>query len=153
MGLQQILLIVLGVVVVGVAISVGVVMFQNQGYVANRQALAVELTQYGTNVITFWKTPLSQGGAGNNPDNLTMNALGPYIGFTQEASKMVAVQNWGITSENGQIRLASIDTDTYEVTLKALGNVTKGNKHPYVELLVDVLTGSISSTMSDAESF
>ncbi len=151
MGSQQILLIVLGVIIVGVSIAVGFTMFQNQAYAANRQALANEVAQYGALVIAFWKTPVNQGGAGNDPQNLTMSTLGQFIGFSQDTSKVVAVQNWGTSSENGQILLSAINTNTYKVTLKALGSEVKGSKHPYIELVVDVLTGTVSSTLSDAE--
>jgi len=64
MGTQQLLLIVLGVIIVGIAIAVGITIFNNQSYNSNMQAVASELSHYGSMVIQWWKTPRAQGGAG-----------------------------------------------------------------------------------------
>ncbi|NIS38712.1 hypothetical protein GWN26_11755, partial [Candidatus Saccharibacteria bacterium] len=46
MGQQQLLLIVLSVIIVGVAIAVGVNMFQSSAVDANRQAMITDLVNY-----------------------------------------------------------------------------------------------------------
>jgi hypothetical protein len=69
MGTQQILLIVLSVIIVGIAIAVGIMMFNNQAYNSNQSAIAGELQNYAAQVIQFWKTPVSQGGGGQDEAN------------------------------------------------------------------------------------
>jgi hypothetical protein len=64
MGTQQILLIVLSVIIVGVAIVVGITMFRNQAIKSNAQALAAEATNLRTEMVQWYKTPIDQGGGG-----------------------------------------------------------------------------------------
>ncbi|MDD4224566.1 MAG: hypothetical protein PHD87_08290 [Candidatus Cloacimonetes bacterium] len=68
MGTQQLLLIVLGVIIVGIAIAVGITIFNNQSYNANSNALASEANSYAAMAIQYWKTPQSQGGLGRSTD-------------------------------------------------------------------------------------
>ena len=51
MGTQQLLLIVLGVIIVGIAIAVGITIFNNQAYNANQQAVSQELNTLGSQII------------------------------------------------------------------------------------------------------
>jgi hypothetical protein len=64
MGTQQILLIVLSVIIVGVAVAVGITMFATQATNSNRQALVGELQNFGAAAMQYYKTPASQGGGG-----------------------------------------------------------------------------------------
>ena len=71
MGTQQILLIVLSVIIVGVAIAVGITMFSNQAYNSNQTALSGELQHYAAQVVSYYKTPIAQGGCGIIASNLS----------------------------------------------------------------------------------
>jgi hypothetical protein len=64
MGTQQILLIVLSVIIVGVAVAVGITMFATQATNSNRQALVGELQNLGAAAMQYYKTPAGQGGGG-----------------------------------------------------------------------------------------
>lgn len=64
MGTQQILLIVLSVIIVGVAVAVGITMFSTQASNSNRQALVGELQHFGAAAMQYYKTPAPQGGGG-----------------------------------------------------------------------------------------
>ena len=66
MGTQQILLIVLSVIIVGAAIAVGIQMFNNQAYSANKSAIAADAQSYAAQVVQYYKTPASQGGGSNS---------------------------------------------------------------------------------------
>jgi hypothetical protein len=66
MGTQQILLIVLSVIIVGVAVAVGITMFATQATNSNRQALVGELQNFGAAAMQYYKTPASQGGGGGS---------------------------------------------------------------------------------------
>ncbi|HNX00523.1 MAG TPA: hypothetical protein PLE74_12485 [Candidatus Cloacimonadota bacterium] len=65
MGTQQILLIVLSVIIVGVAVAVGISMFATQATNSNRQAIVAELQNFGAAAIQYYKTPSTLGGGGN----------------------------------------------------------------------------------------
>jgi hypothetical protein len=140
MGTQQLLLIVLGVIIVGVAIAVGIGMFQSQAYNSNKQALSVEMLNYATYVLQFWKTPRSMGGAGQVVANLETTACANYIGFSDA--------EMSTSSENGEFRLISIVGSV--VTLKALGREKRDDEFPVVTVVVDVTTGQITTDVSTA---
>ncbi|MDD2332710.1 MAG: hypothetical protein PHI68_08690, partial [Candidatus Cloacimonetes bacterium] len=100
MGLQQILMVVLGVIIVGVAISLGVVMFSGQAYRSNRTALISEINDFATLAFQYWKLPASMGGAGQNPDNIDPAFLASYLGFSDSYGKVVSIE-YKLQSENG----------------------------------------------------
>ena len=57
MGTQQILLIVLSVIIVGVAIAVGISMFNSQSYNSNKTAIASDAQGFAAQVVQYYKTP------------------------------------------------------------------------------------------------
>jgi Tfp pilus assembly protein PilE len=81
MGTQQILLIVLSVIIVGIAVSVGITMFNQQAFNSNRNACISDLNMFASQAQAFYKTPESHGGAGSDVANVTLDALGSWIGF------------------------------------------------------------------------
>jgi hypothetical protein len=143
MGTQQILLIVLSVIIVGVAIAVGITMFSNQAYNANQQAVSGELQNYASQVIQFYKTPTSQGGAGQDSTNVSTTNVATFIGFTGTSSSL--------TTDNGEFRVTGASGNT--VTLKGLGKELKSAKYPLVTTTVSLAAGTISSTVSSGTGF
>ncbi len=81
MGTQQILLIVLSVVIVGIAAAVGIQMFSSQSMNANRQSIAADAQQFAAQAITYFKTPVSMGGAGNTSSAFTSANVAAYLGW------------------------------------------------------------------------
>ena len=80
MGTQQILLIVLSVIIVGIAVAVGISMFNAQSLNSARQAIASDMNNYAVQAQTYWKTPTNMGGAGYTDARLTNALLRAYIG-------------------------------------------------------------------------
>ncbi len=84
MGQQQLLLIVLGVIVVGIAIVVGINLFNANAVSANRDAVVSDLNNLGSMAIQYYKKPLSMGGGANTftgwtiPTGLDSTANGTY---------------------------------------------------------------------------
>jgi hypothetical protein len=66
MGQQQIILIVLSVIIVGTAISVGLLMFQSSGISANRDAIIQDLNILVANARGYYMKPKSYGGGGRS---------------------------------------------------------------------------------------
>ena len=71
MGQQQLLLIILGVIIVGIAIAVGLSLFSAQSVASNKDAIVNDLGNLAATAYQFRIRPLSMGGGG-----------GVYTGFT-----------------------------------------------------------------------
>lgn len=75
MGTQQVLLIVVGVVLVGIMIAVGLFMFRDQAAANNRDSLSNDLVQLAAQAQKYYRRPDTFGGGGNSFKNLTLNKL------------------------------------------------------------------------------
>ena len=90
MGQQQLLLIVLGIIIVGIAIAVGVNMFQQSAVDTNRQAVISDLTNLAAKAQRFYRTPQELGGGAQNFQNFslgrldTANANGSFRCYTSD---------------------------------------------------------------------
>ena len=84
MGQQQLLLLVLAVVIVGIAIVVGINLFAANAVESNRTALIADLNNLYQLTTVFKKTPTYFGGGGNSfigfiiPTNLTSTPNGTF---------------------------------------------------------------------------
>jgi hypothetical protein len=98
MGQQQLLLIVLGVIIVGIAVVVGINLFNANATNANRDAVVSDLNNLGAMAQQFYKKPTSMGGGGNVftgwdatiPATLLTTANGTYVpGVTPQVVTIV----------------------------------------------------------------
>ena len=62
MGQQQLLLIVLGTIIVGVAVVVGINMFTTGAINAERDALLQEVNNIASSAAAYWRKPAALGG-------------------------------------------------------------------------------------------
>ena len=76
MGQQQLLLIILGVIVVGIAVAVGITMFTDNAVNANRDAVTNDLVNLAARAQQFYRRPTALGGGGNSFVGLTADAAG-----------------------------------------------------------------------------
>jgi Tfp pilus assembly protein PilE len=76
MGQQQLLLIILGVIVVGIAVAVGITMFQDNAVSANRDAVVNDLVNLAARAQQFYRRPTSLGGGQNTFNGLSSDASG-----------------------------------------------------------------------------
>lgn len=103
MGQQQLLLIVLGVIVVGIAVVVGINLFNANATSANRDGIISDLNNLGAMAQQYYKKPTSMGGGGNAftswtiPTGLDSTANGTYT--TTVAAQTVTLV--GLGTENG----------------------------------------------------
>ena len=65
MGQQQLLLIVLGVIIVGIAVVVGINVFTASSSSSNRDGVVSDLTNLASLAQTYYRKPTALGG-GNN---------------------------------------------------------------------------------------
>ena len=93
MGQQQLLLIILGVIVVGIAIAVGISQFGAHSTQANKDGVTASLVNISANAHQFRIRPVTMGGGGNS-----------YAGYVVP-SKMA-------TDDNGNYTLTSTSATT-----------------------------------------
>ncbi|MBI5464213.1 MAG: hypothetical protein HY966_04590 [Ignavibacteriales bacterium] len=85
MGQQQLLLIILGVIIVGVAIAVGLSLFSAQSIQANKDAIINDLNNIAANAYQFRIRPSSMGGGQGAytgyaiPSKMATNANATYV--------------------------------------------------------------------------
>jgi len=74
MGQQQLLLIVLGVIIVGIAIAVGISMFKSNSQSSNRDALVNDLNNLAAQAQQYYRKPTSMGGGAQKFDGFGLAA-------------------------------------------------------------------------------
>lgn len=126
MGQQQLLLIILGVIVVGIAVAVGITMFQDNAVSANRDAVTNDLVNLAARAQQFYRRPTSLGGGGNS-----FTALGTDV--TKLTKKP--------TNDNGTYTISSGGDQS--MTLQGVGT-EKADGTNYVTMTVTVLPDSFS---------
>ncbi len=77
--MQQILLIVLSVIIVGAAVAVGITMFSTQAINSNRSAVLSDMNTFAASALAYFKTPTNLAGAGSD-FSWTVNDIAEYIG-------------------------------------------------------------------------
>ena len=81
MGQQQLLLIVLGVIIVGIAVVVGINVFTASSLQANNDALISDLTTIGAMAQQHYRKPAAMGGGANSFDG-SADPGGNGVAFT-----------------------------------------------------------------------
>lgn len=141
MGTQQILLIVLSVIIVGVAIAVGISMFNSQAYNANKTAIASDAQAFAAQVLQWWKTPQSQGGAGGvAPADDMETIITDYLGLNGENA----------VNENGGYAITSADGTTVVITGR--GTAVRNDMRPQIETTITLATDGVTATATDVAS-
>ena len=75
MGQQQLLLIVLGVIIVGIAVAVGINMFQSSAVDANRNAIISDLAHLSSKAQQHYKKPTTLGGGSQDFNGFGLGTL------------------------------------------------------------------------------
>ncbi len=114
MGQQQLLLIVLGVIVVGIAVVVGINLFNASAEEANKDGIVSDCTNLGAMAQQYYKKPLSMGGGANAftgwviPTGLVTTANGGY-GAVPTATNVVIT---GTPTEYGWTIVTTVTATT-----------------------------------------
>jgi hypothetical protein len=75
MGQQQLLLIVLGVIVVGIAVVVGINLFNANAETSTQDSIVSQGTNLGAMAQQYYKKPVSMGGGGNSFTNFVTDVF------------------------------------------------------------------------------
>jgi len=110
MGQQQLLLIILGVIVVGIAVAVGITMFKDNAVSSNRDAVTNDLVNLAARAQQYYRRPTALGGGQGTFSGLTADAAG--------LKKLTSMPNG--TNANGSYTIMTAGTST-QVVLQGLG--------------------------------
>jgi Tfp pilus assembly protein PilE len=106
MGQQQLLLIVLGVIIVGIAVVVGINVFSSSSSQSNRDAVISDLTNIASMAQQYYRKPAALAGGGNTftgwtiPASLSSNGNGTFTA-TVTATSVTLVGNGNQTGNDG----------------------------------------------------
>jgi hypothetical protein len=125
MAQQQLYLLVLVLVILGLAVTIGVAMFQDNSASANRDAVANDLLSFGARAHEFYRRPIVHNGGG-----------GSFVGLTDDAPGLARITNLpGGKNGNGIYTIESAGTAT-QVVLEGTGNEMLPDGNPVTMRLV-----------------
>lgn len=116
MGQQQLLLIILGVMIVGVAIAVGITMFRDNAVSTNRDAIANDLMHLAAKAKHFYKRPTSMGGGGHS-----------FVGLTADAAGMLNLVTTNFSNNNNASYVIKTAGSATSVEFRATGKAPLDN--------------------------
>lgn len=127
MGQQQLLLIVLGVIIVGIAVVVGINVFTASAASSNRDAITADLTNLAAMAQQFYRKPVALGGGSNT-----------FTGWTvpkslEKTANMSAVVTATVAAQS--VTLVAVGTEA--------GNTSSTNVSVSVEVTPTGITASV----------
>ena len=137
MGAQQILLLILSIIIIGTTIIVGIILYKDQTYTANKTALVAEAKNYGNKVIRYCKDLASQ-----NNDNLPGAAVD-----TTMLKKYLGWANNIITTDAGTFKITAVSDSAIIIT--GYAKAQKKDKNPKVVVTVTFPEGKMDVVESD----
>jgi len=100
MGQQQLLLIVLGTIIVGVAVVVGINMFTTGAINSERDALILDINTVAASAASYWRKPAALGGGARS-----FVGVSDITSFGSDSSTM-----------NGNFTMSSVTTNQFVLT-------------------------------------
>ncbi|MDP8268400.1 MAG: hypothetical protein P9L97_06695 [Candidatus Tenebribacter davisii] len=99
MGYQQILMLVLGVIIIGLSVAVGLTMFTEQMTRINRQSILSDMNIFAGVANAYYKTPPNYGGGNREWD---VDKMGIWFGYNYDAANNL------ISNDNGTYIFSSV---------------------------------------------
>ena len=137
MGAQQILLLILSIIIIGTTIIVGITLYKDQAYTANKTALVAEAKNYGNKVIRYYKDLASQ-----NNDNLSVASVD-----TTMLKKYLGWEDNYLNTKAGTFNLTSVSDSSVIIT--GYAKAQKKGKNPKVVVTVTFPEGKMDVGESD----
>ena len=134
MGVQQLMLIVLTVIIIGISISAGIIVFNQTVIRQNRLAIIDDMNIFAGVANTYYKTPIDMGG-GNRIWNV--DDLGAWFGYNYD------VANNCFSNFNGTFVFSS-DEDVLTIIGSGTEIGTNGSTNVQVVLTLTGDTGEIT---------
>ena len=130
MGQQQLLLIILGVIVVGIAVAVGITMFNDSATSANRDAVTNDLINLASRAQQFYRRPTALGGGG-----------GSFSGLSSSGIKLLTKTS-GTSMINGNGEYTILSTSSSAISLQGEGTETGNDGTNPTKVVMDVWADS-----------
>jgi len=95
LGQQQLLMVVLAIIIVGIAIAISVQLFRSNAIESKRDLLIEETTSLATMAIQYYKKPQAMGGGGRSfmgweiPNQMNQTANGNFMRAIVNASEVI----------------------------------------------------------------
>ena len=143
MGQQQLLLIVLGVIIVGVAIAVGVTQFRSSAVDSNRQAVISDLVNYAAKAQRYYRTPTALAGGGQDFNGFALAAVD--TGNANGSYSITTTAPSGATAVAGSVTAVSAASQTIYVVGcgKETGNDSTNPVKVYATVTADNIATSV----------
>ena len=125
MGQQQLLMIVLAIIIVGLAIAVSIALFRSNAIDGKRDILIEETTSLGTMAIQYYKKPQAIGGGGRSFSGWT---IPPQMVQTFNGNFMIA----DVTSQQVTITGTGSDVVTGNDSIKVETHVSPENYYTVI---------------------
>ena len=116
MGQQQFLLIVLGVIVVGIAIALSIILFRANAIDRKRELLVNESQNIASVAISYYKRPIMIGGGGNTftgwqiPSALQATINGSYTAQVSADNVVITGTGTEVISDGDSIKIETTVT-------------------------------------------
>ena len=123
MGQQQLLLLVLGVILAGIAVVVGLNLFHAYSVSVNRDSLISDIDHLAFRAMEYYRKPIAQGGGGNS-----------FVGFV---IPMVLMSN-----PNGTFSISTAGTSS-TIVFQAVGTETGNDGNTNVAVQATVTSRSV----------
>lgn len=124
MGQQQILLLVLGIIVVGIAIALALILFRSNGIENKRNMLVHECMNIGSLAQGYYRRPVSFGGGGSKftgfqiPGNMMISENGNFDALVSENVVVVTGTGNEVITGTDSIKVqVTVYPDTYLTTI------------------------------------
>jgi len=122
MGQQQILLLILGVIIVGIAIILGIGNFHSKAVQANRDAVIIDLNYLASDAQAYYKKTLTYGGGEQSfmgydiPSPLKNNDNGTYSVITAQPQE-ITIEGIGVEKE-GELGCTQSNNIEYRIIVE-----------------------------------
>lgn len=116
MGQQQLLLVILGIIIVGVAIAMAIQLFRGNAIDRKREILIGESNNIGSIAISYYKKPRMMGGGGRTftgwqiPAQLVTTVNGSYTAQVSEDNVIIIGTGTEVVTGNDSIKVQTIVT-------------------------------------------
>lgn len=126
MSQQQLLLIVLGIVIIGVAIYIGLLMFASSHASTNKETIVADLQELGTDAYSYIYRPAIMGGGGGTYAHYVISDKGPWGPENDNAVYSITTQTATVISflATSKVVEGATVTVTYDNFGKIIGGPT-----------------------------
>ena len=125
MGSQQLLLIVLGVIIVGIAVVVGISIFGSNANQANQDAMTQDLLRMASQAQGYFRKPTMLGGGNNSFAGISLVHCGFKAGVSTNANAAYSISGASATcGMSGTSQTVSNATVTITVSPDAVSSPT-----------------------------